>query len=79
MSERLHELVRFLILGLVDHPDAVEIHVRDGAQLLFEVRVAPEDQGRVIGREGRTIRSLRTLVQTAARKEGTRASLELVD
>jgi predicted RNA-binding protein YlqC (UPF0109 family) len=77
--DELTDLVSFLVRGLVDHPDAVEVRVHEGVPTLYEVQVAPEDQGRVIGREGRTIRSLRTLVQTAARKSGLRASLELVD
>jgi predicted RNA-binding protein YlqC (UPF0109 family) len=75
----LSELVRYLATQLTDDPDAVQVSVRDGAQVVYELRVAPEDQGRIIGREGRTIQALRTLVGAAARKSGGRATLELVE
>ena len=79
MNPELADFVTFLMRRLVEHPEAVEVRVREGETVLIEVRVAPEDQGRVIGREGRTIRSLRALVATAARKAGYRATLELVE
>lgn len=79
MSRDLTPLVLDLARKLVDHPDAVEVHVREGDTVLYELRVAPEDQGRIIGREGRTVRSLRTVVQTAARKQGFRATLEILE
>jgi predicted RNA-binding protein YlqC (UPF0109 family) len=75
----LSELVRYLAMQLVDNPDAVEVTRRDGEQAIYELRVGPDDQGRIIGREGRTIQALRVLVGAAARKTGERATLELVE
>ena len=79
MNADLTPLVLDLARKLVDRPEAVEVVVRDGDTVLYELRVAPEDQGRIIGREGRTIRSLRTLVGAAARKHGFRATLEVLE
>jgi predicted RNA-binding protein YlqC (UPF0109 family) len=79
MTQDLTPLVLDLARKLVDRPEAVEVAVRDGDTVLYELRVAPEDQGRIIGREGRTIRSLRALVSTAARKHGFRATLEVME
>jgi predicted RNA-binding protein YlqC (UPF0109 family) len=79
MNQDLAPFVLDLAKKLVDRPEAVEVHVRDGDTVLYELQVAPEDQGRIIGREGRTIRSLRALVSTAARKQGFRATLEVLE
>ena len=79
MQPDLTELVTDLVRRLVQHPEAVEVRVLEGSPVLYEVRVAPEDQGRIIGREGRAIRSLRLLVAAAARKAGVRATLEIAD
>jgi hypothetical protein len=73
----LSDLVLFLARQLAEHPDEVEVSVQDGPQTLYELRVAGEDQGRIIGREGRTIQALRVLVGAAARRHGGRATVEL--
>ncbi len=74
-----HELER-LIGYLVDYPDEVEVHEdceRRGVR--FEVYVAPEDLGKVIGRQGRTARALRTLLEVRGELDGRRYGLEICD
>ncbi|CAA9577404.1 MAG: KH domain RNA binding protein YlqC [uncultured Truepera sp.] len=61
------ELVAFVVQNLVSEPERLEITTREGAQGLFiEIRCAPEDAGRIIGRGGRTINSIRTLARAAS-------------
>jgi predicted RNA-binding protein YlqC (UPF0109 family) len=76
----MKDLVQFLARALVDLPEAVELKVTpvDGA-ILYELRVAPSDVGKVIGRDGRTVSALRTVLQHAALKKGEKARLEIID
>lgn len=76
----MKQLVEYLARALVDQPEAVEILVtpQDGA-VLYEIKVAPGDVGKVIGRDGRTVNALRTVVQHAAQKKGEKARVEIVD
>ncbi len=76
----MKQLVEYLARALVDQPEAVELKVSpvDGA-VLYELKVAPGDVGKVIGRDGRTINALRTVLQHAAQKQGEKARLEIVD
>jgi predicted RNA-binding protein YlqC (UPF0109 family) len=73
-------LVEYLARALVDQPDAVELKVtpQEGVTL-FELKVAPDDIGKLIGRDGRTINALRTVVSAAAQKKGEKARVELID
>jgi hypothetical protein len=65
------KLVRYLITSLVDNPDAVAIEVKqDGDSTTFEVTLDSEDVGKVIGRQGRVIKAIRTLVRAAGSNEG---------
>lgn len=76
----MEALVLYIVRGLVDAPDRVEVlQSGSGDQLLFELKVAPEDVGKVIGRDGRTVNALRVLLSAAAHQQGVKASLELVD
>jgi predicted RNA-binding protein YlqC (UPF0109 family) len=74
----LSQLVTFVVRTLVDQPDAVRVEVREDSQgLLVELRVAPADMGKVIGRQGRIARALRQVVRAAAVRAGTRAMLDI--
>jgi predicted RNA-binding protein YlqC (UPF0109 family) len=69
-----------VIRRIVDQPDAVEIEeVWDDRSCIFELRVDPDDLGKVIGRQGRTARSLRTLLETRGVHEGVDYGLEILD
>lgn len=73
-------MLEYLAKGLVDNPDEVRVvrSERDGA-VVFQLRVAPEDLGKVIGRQGRIVRALRTLVRAAGGRMNQRALLEIVE
>ncbi len=75
----MQELVEYLAKGLVDNPDDVRVEriERDGAVVL-ELRVAPDDVGKVIGRQGRIARALRTIVRASGARSNERAMLEIV-
>ena len=76
----LKELVEHIVTKLVDKPANVTVKEISGEQAtILELRVAPEDLGKVIGKEGRTSRSIRTLVHAAASKEHKRVVLEILE
>jgi predicted RNA-binding protein YlqC (UPF0109 family) len=76
----MRELVRYLAKSLVSNPDAVEVkeNENDGASVI-ELRVAKEDLGRIIGKQGRTAKSIRTLLNAAASRDNRRVVLEIVE
>ncbi|AGC45721.1 KH domain-containing protein [Myxococcus stipitatus DSM 14675] len=76
----MEQLLTYLARALVDQPDQVGLRISeaDGARL-FELKVAPEDVGKVIGRDGRTVNALRTLLNAAAQKTGQKVRLEILD
>lgn len=76
----MKQLVEYIARALVDRPEAVELSVtpQEGGTL-YELKVAPEDIGKVIGRDGRTINALRNVLQHAALKRGEKARLEILD
>jgi predicted RNA-binding protein YlqC (UPF0109 family) len=74
--------IEFVAKGLVDHPDQVQIAEAQGDDektLVLELRCNPDDVGKIIGRNGRTIKALRTLLVTAAARAGARAALEIAE
>jgi predicted RNA-binding protein YlqC (UPF0109 family) len=76
----MKEAVEKLVKGLVGQPDVVEVsEVEDGRTVRIEVRVAEGDMGRLIGREGRTVKSIRSLLFYAGQKHGKRYQLDLVE
>lgn len=76
---RLHELVVAMVMGLVDREDRVWVRIAGTAPVMVEVRVADGDVGKVVGRDGRMARALRTVLEAAARKHGTRAELSIME
>ncbi|MDE2779905.1 MAG: KH domain-containing protein [Chloroflexota bacterium] len=75
----MKELVEYIARSLATNPDAVKVteSIEEG-QVILRLEVAPEDKGKVIGRQGRVAQAIRVLVRVAAIKEGTRALLEIV-
>ena len=74
------EIVEYLARRLVDDPDAVEVEEveREGA-IIVQLSVAPDDVGKVIGRQGRIARALRTIVRASAARRDQRVLLEIVE
>jgi predicted RNA-binding protein YlqC (UPF0109 family) len=77
----MRDLVEFLVRALVADPDSVRVEeVTDDGEIVLEVRVAEEDLGRVIGREGRVANAIRTIAKAAATSEGGgRVMVEIVE
>ena len=76
----MKELVEEIAKALVDHPDVVQVRAVDGEQAtVLELRVHPEDLGRVIGREGRIAKSIRTILGAAGMKVKRRFTLEILN
>lgn len=75
----MKELVEFIAKSLVDDPSQVYVSEIEGeSSVILELRVGPEDMGRVIGKGGRTVNAIRTLVRVLAAKQGKRVTLEVV-
>jgi predicted RNA-binding protein YlqC (UPF0109 family) len=75
----MKELIEYIARSLVDHPEQVKVTQVEGEQsVILELQVAPEDMGKVIGKEGRIANAMRTLLKVAAAKEGKRAVLEII-
>jgi uncharacterized protein len=74
------DLLDYLARQLVDEPDAVRVERVDGDdELVLRLHVADDDRGKVIGRQGRIARALRTVVRASAVREGRRVRLDIVD
>lgn len=75
----MKELVEYLAKSLVDNPDAVTVNEVDGEQsLILELKVDPSDMGKVIGKQGRIAKAIRTVVKAAAVKEHKRVIVEII-
>jgi hypothetical protein len=76
----LKELIETIAKALVDYPEQVEVSELEGEQTsVIELRVAKEDLGKVIGKQGRTARSMRTILSAASTKIRKRAVLEIIE
>lgn len=75
----MKELIEIIAKSLVDNPDMVQVNEIAGEQsIILELKVAPEDMGKVIGKQGRIAKAIRTVVKAAAVKENKRVSVEII-
>lgn len=73
------ELVEFIAKSIVDNPDEVSVNEIEGSQsIIIELRVAQEDMGKVIGKQGRIAKAIRTVVKAAAIKDNKRVVVEII-
>ena len=76
----MKEILETIILSLVDNKDAVQINELDGEKsVVFEVKVANEDMGKVIGKQGRLAKSIRTVAKSVGAREHKKVSVEFID
>lgn len=75
----MEEFISYLVKNMVNEPERVEIRTLEGQNgMLIEIRVAPDDVGKVVGRKGMIIRSLRTLATNIGARLGFRVQLEII-
>jgi uncharacterized protein len=76
----MKDAVEKIVKALVGAPDLVEVYENgDGKNIRLEVRVAPDDMGRLIGREGRTVKAIRSILFYAGQKQNKRFHLDLIE
>ncbi len=76
----MKDLIKYIAKALVDNPDAVEVSEVEGSQTsVLELKVAKEDLGKVIGKQGRTARAMRTILSASSAKIKKRTVLEIVE
>ena len=76
----MKEIIETIILNLVDNKDSVQVNEVQGEKsIVFEVKVANEDMGKVIGRQGRLAKSIRTVVKSIGAREHKKVSVEFID
>jgi predicted RNA-binding protein YlqC (UPF0109 family) len=76
----MKDLIEYIVKALVDNPDKVDVKEIAGEKsIIFELRVGEGDLGKVIGKEGRTAKAIRTIITAAAMKQGKRTVLEIIE
>jgi hypothetical protein len=76
----MQEFLEYVVKGLVAHPDAVNITpVQRESMTIYELRLHPQDVGKIIGRQGMTINAIRSLLLAGSARKGLRCSLEIVE
>ena len=76
----MKDLLLYIARSLVEHPDDVTVtEVQGTDELTLELRVNPDDMGKVIGRQGRIAKEIRTLVRSCAQRTGVKVSVDIVD
>ena len=74
------ELIRYIAQSLVENPDQVEVVEKEGADsIIYELHVAPDDMGKVIGRGGRIAKEIRAIMKAVAQRRGVRVNVEIVE
>jgi len=75
----MKELVEYVVKALVDKPDQISVNETAGESItILEIRTAPEDAGKVIGKEGRIANAIRTITKAAAAKQGKKITVEIL-
>ncbi len=74
----MKELLLYMAQNLVDHPDQVSVTEITGDEVTLELRVAPEDMGKVIGRQGRIAKEIRTIIKSVAQRKGEHVNVEII-
>lgn len=76
----MKELLTYILQNLVDNPDEVSVTERKAnGETVFQVRVAPGDMGKVIGRQGRIVKQIRILMRAVAQRKGQKISVDILD
>ncbi|MFG6374302.1 MAG: KH domain-containing protein [Oscillospiraceae bacterium] len=76
----MKELLTYIAQSLVDEPEAVRVEeIPNGSETVLELHVAPGDMGKVIGRQGRIAKEIRTLMRSVAQHKGQRITVDIVD
>jgi len=73
----MKDLIEYIARAIVEHPDEVVVTEKEEDHIVYHLRVAESDMGRVIGKEGRIANAMRTLLKVTAIRKGTRAVLEI--
>lgn len=76
----MKELLTYIAQNLVEHPEEVTVtEIPEGQDTVLELRVAPSDMGKVIGRQGRIAKEIRALMRSVAQRKGQRVTVEIMD
>ncbi len=76
----MQELIRFITCALVDNPEQVEVFVEEEDKMIrVGIKVAEEDMGKVIGKQGRIAKAIRTLAKASAAREGKRSQVDILE
>ena len=76
----IKEMLTYIVGNLVEKPEEIQVNVlENGSSITLQLRVAAEDMGRVIGRQGRIAKEIRTIIKTVAQRTGEKVTVEIVD
>lgn len=76
----MKELLTYIAQSLVEHPESVKVsEIESPVETVLELRVAPEDMGKVIGRQGRIAKEIRALMRSVAQRQGKRVFVDIID